>query len=87
MDKQLLQKRLMTLGVLGIGVVLVIYLILYLIGIVFPNFEDTPTQTSSIELKNQDIQVIQDLDKINTYLLQPTVNPNEIGRSNPFAPI
>ena len=80
-------NRLMGLILIGVGIGLLVYVGFYIVNLLNPEFEEVPTTRSTVELKETDIQIIQDLNKINTYLLQPTVNPNEIGRPNPFAPV
>ncbi|MEI6221419.1 MAG: hypothetical protein WCP97_01505 [bacterium] len=81
------QNVLMALLVIAAGVGLVAYIGIYLSSLLYPNFEDTAPKASTIGIKESDQQIVQDLNKVNTYLLQPTVSPNEVGRKNPFAPI
>lgn len=81
------RNKILTVLAIMTSLAFLFYLALYVFNLLNPVYDNKPISSDIIELKNNEIQIIQDINKINTYLLQPTVSPGELGRTNPFAPL
>ena len=82
-----LQNRIIVIVLIILAIAGIVYLGFYILNLINPVFEEIPTKSSGVELQNKDLEIIQNLENVNTYLLQPTVAPEELGKPNPFDPI
>jgi len=84
---QQLQKLLLIVVISLFVIALIIGGIFGLIGLLYPPQEDIPEEKTSINLSDPSLETtIKDAEKQQNFLFEATVNPNEIGRQNPFEP-
>jgi hypothetical protein len=84
---QQVQKLLLIFVVALVVIALVVSGIFGLIGLLYPIQEAIPEEKTSINLSDPSLETtIKDVEKQQYFLFEATVNPNEIGRQNPFEP-
>lgn len=77
------------LSIIAVIVVLagVVWGTFWLIQLLYPPTEEIPQGKTTINLSDPSIETtIKDVEKQNYFSFEATVNPNEVGRENPFEP-